>query len=122
MGCDIHASAERKFDGSWDGYVFAAGIELDIDRWYTLFGYLAGVRGIEDPIVEPRGFPSKVSDEVKKDYESWDSDAHTPSWLTFKELKMLPKEFKKEPFYVYLESLAKLHGEDNVRLVFWFDN
>ena len=123
MGCDIHAHAERTFDERWDAdLIFHSGGELDIERWYELFGYLAGVRGENDPIVLPKGFPVRVSEETKESYDDWDSDAHTPTWITFKEMKKLPKKFKGEPFYKYMEALAKLHGESNIRMVFWFDN
>ena len=124
MGCDIHAQLERKWpEETWDNYVLSVATEFDIDRNYLLFGYLAGVRNYDVvPIIAPKGLPKSVSFSTRDEYEKWDSDAHTPSWLTFKELKKLPKQFKKEDFYKVMEVLAKNHGQENVRMVFWFDN
>lgn len=124
MGCDIHANIERIFNGDWDkDYPFSVAQNIEIERWYELFGYLAGVRdGSVKPIVEPRGLPTNISCETKEFYEEWEDDAHNVSWLTFEELTKLPKKFKSEPFYVYMKALAKEHGDKNVRMVFWFDN
>jgi hypothetical protein len=55
-------------------------------RNYLVFGILAGVRYDEYPQIAPtRGFPEDASDPVKKSYESWGRDAHTPSWVTLGE-------------------------------------
>lgn len=53
MGCDIHGVLQHKEKGQWVDKEI-----LDIDRNYSLFGVLAGVRGFyEVPIDEPRGLP-----------------------------------------------------------------
>lgn len=128
MGCDIHATIEyEKYRKERpDVNIWWRGLAKDfaIDRWYDLFGHLAGVRreGEIEPIVPPRGVPTDASFEFKEEYEKWDSDAHTPSWLTFAELKKLPDEFKDEMFYKVMELAAERYGDDNVRLVFFFDN
>jgi hypothetical protein len=57
-------------------------------RCYVLFSILAGVRnyGGVTPIAEPRGVPENASPEYRREIESWGVDAHTPSWLTLREL------------------------------------
>jgi len=102
MGCDIHSHAERRVGGKWEVVkdAFTLG---DFDKeyynkergdspfdWrsYSMYGFLAGVRNYSccDPIAEPRGIPDDTTSEVREDYEGWGSDAHTPSFLTAKEL------------------------------------
>lgn len=95
MGCDIHFHTEV-FDGNewqrakeklvdgpcgWkeDAYTYDG-------RNYDLFSILAGVRGAESPLSEPRGVPEDASSEVSKAYTDWDLDAHSASWFTLKEL------------------------------------
>lgn len=107
MGCDIHLHAERREGDKW------VKVELpEKPRWegssytepplhnrnYGTFAFLAGVRNYSavTPITEPRGFPADASREVKADYETWDIDAHTPSWLTLDELQAYDYEQKLE--------------------------
>lgn len=81
-------------------------------RNYTLFSYLADVRndGSIKPIVEPRGIPEDVHILTLKEYERWDSDAHTPSYLTLKELKEYAKANRIKQYKGYLseEQIKKL--------------
>lgn len=86
MGCDIHSHAERKNEsGAWEKIT-----DLEPFDWrsYGMFGFLAGVRNYSDvpPIAERRGVPTDASREVAEDYERWDSDAHSASWLSVAEL------------------------------------
>jgi hypothetical protein len=60
--------------------------EVYSERNYLLFGFLAGVRFKEVQYFEARGLPSDVSPEIKKIFEKWGPDAHTPSYLPFEEL------------------------------------
>lgn len=138
MGCDIHATLEydrwklKRPKDSHDWFAFAKGI--DIDRGYYFFGILAGVRDDDiNPIAPPRGTPDDASYEFTQEYEGWDTDAHTPSWVTFKELRDWKhksggvefdpeKDMKEQDFYRVMEMLAEKYGDDNVRLVFFFDN
>lgn len=115
MGCDIHMYVEYKKDlpikGSdkrkeewisgdyfkqnpfklvWDDENKMDRLELHGDRNYTLFTTLAGVRDYTNetiPVSEPKGVPDDACDYVKKENERWDTDGHSHSWLTLKELK-----------------------------------
>lgn len=145
MGCDIHLHVEIHCEGKWEHWAHPSVI-----RWYELFGKMAGVRGDEDPIVEPRGFPPDASLATRLDYEHEGLDAHTPSWLNTEEIIQLETwlkamDEKRNPAwpgfdleagilsgtYLFGNSLtAKWRfvdvdyapGVDAVRLVFWFDN
>jgi len=102
MGCDIHSFAERKINNKWEkvGEHFSLGDwekkyykkekgENPFDwRSYSMFAFLAGVRNYDhsEPLSEPKGLPDGISDEVKEEYEQWECDAHSVSYLTLKEL------------------------------------
>ena len=112
-------------------------------RNYALFGALAGVRNVQIQHISPRGIPKDISNKVKEEYKKWDSDAHTPSWLSLEELMDTDvedlllrrkidrtyltefvnqlKKFLEYKFYSY--ELVKLYeNKQNFRVVFWFDN
>lgn len=152
MGCDIHVHVERQDEaGEWQ--------RLDVpepfgDRNYSAFGFLAGVRNYSavPSIAEPRGIPEDVSTSVAASFEDWGVDAHTPSWLTARELAefdyeqsmndrritrngnggftgtpdegtvMTYREFLGAGFIDDVETLGALGEGDRVRVVFWFDN
>lgn len=148
MGCDIHSHAERKVDGKWQAM---PGIYPFDWRDYGIFGFLANVRNYSEvqPIAPPRGLPSDVSAETRKDYEGWDGNAHSSSWLSVDELanydydqniedrrvmrngdgvitaepgdgeRMPLREFLGDGFFRDIESLKTAGAE---RVVFWFDN
>jgi len=85
MGCDIHAYAEKMAGGGW---VHVADIHPFDCRDYGLFGFLAGVRNYSavTPIAVPRGIPKDASQYVREQYEYWDTNAHSASWLLVSEL------------------------------------
>lgn len=58
MGCDIHAHIELKVNGKWEHYSCP-----NIQRWYTLFTRICGVRGNDNitPIDKPRGLPEDLN-------------------------------------------------------------
>jgi hypothetical protein len=74
-----------------------------------------------------------VSESVKKYYDAWGTDAHTPSWYTLYELKRAQKTILQELIdaielryiqsenYGYKKTLTE-DEEKRIRLVFWFDN
>jgi hypothetical protein len=146
MGCDIHAFLEVKIGGVWHTYA-----DVDLDRDYGLFAYMANVRnwaGAIEPISLPRGLPEDAAFFTKFHSDHWGTDGHSHSWLSFDELLRVA-EFAKEnnvslipwwanpeitrpAFGVYLFgndiTSWKRYPEDyppaleDVRLVFWFDN
>lgn len=153
MGCDIHIWAERKTTAGYeaiDGVKFAEGLQPFDWRSYAMYGFLAGVRNYSavPPIAEPRGVPADASDEVLDDFEGWDVDAHSSSWLSVEELAafdygammedrrvmingnggctaepgsgemMTYREFLGDKFMADIERLREC-GAD--RIVFWFD-
>lgn len=107
MGCDIHCYAERKSkDGKWeivgnvkkeeDGWV-SIDYEPYHDRNYNLFAILANVRngtafaGCKtgegfNSISNPKGVPSDASEEYASLSEQYDSDGHSHSYFTLREL------------------------------------
>ena len=86
MGCDIHVYAEEKRGNRFVQVSLPSGF-MDY-RSYGVFGFLANVRNYSavTPISEPRGFPEDASRTVRETFDDWGGDAHTPSWLSLKEL------------------------------------
>lgn len=104
-------------------------------RCYIMFGVLAGVRYIVEPIVQPRGIPNDISHEVLCDWEQEEDSCHTPSWLTLAELRLATKDKKRynkeerqslKPLINGIDFMVDAswrYVEDSeVRLVFWFDS
>lgn len=143
MGCDIHLHTEVKIDGVWHHYSAPS-----IDRNYSIFAKMAGVRKTEpSPIAQPRGLPADSTFLTRFDYEREAGDAHTPSWLGAKEIEELVdwvdetfpstscldwesmnigyffgnsfQGFSKYPSNYTVGMKRKI---DDVRWVFWFDN
>lgn len=108
------------------------------ERNYFLFGLLAGVRNYNvQPIREPRGIPEDTCESIKKYFQNWGADAHTPSWFTLYELKKVQNQLNEECLQYLIDGIElrytqsenygykKLLSEDEmkrIRLVFWFDN
>lgn len=103
MGCDIHIYTEELdrhgkwrcadffeineyYNGDADDEPRFEHVEFYRGRDYELFGALAGVRK-EIRHIKPKGFPEDASVECKEAFEYWDGDAHTPSYLTLRELR-----------------------------------
>lgn len=148
MGCDIHPYVEcrDKDTGKWVPIVMELVTPIRYKnsdqevscyngRDYTMFGVLAGVRGVNDPIVDPRGIPYDVTDYVKEKYEAGEDCYHTPSWLTLAELRLATKDKKRynkmeraslKPLIHAIDFMgdqAWFFGSDmDIRVVFWFDN
>lgn len=150
MGCDIHTYKEKRIDGQWvsgetwevseDQY---SGDSIRYDRTgdtpyrgrnYAQFGLMAGVRWDSPHTPEVRGIPQDASPEVKREIEQWDSDGHTHSYLTVRELKELAAKVlvassdENHAYAVHgLHSLISSVDEadispDDIRVVFFFDN
>ena len=107
MGCDIHMHIEYKktidgktkwvcgdyfkanpYYGVWEEEKPYALVGFCDERNYALFSTLANVRnyGNTNYICEPKGLPSDVCEEIKKDADDWGIDGHSHSWFTLKEL------------------------------------
>lgn len=152
MGADIHLYVEYKDDkGNWITPEREQIDILSYNaRSYVMFAILADVRNTFDivPISQPRGVPEDAQEWYKKmikegeEYKGgWGCDCFSASYYTLTELKkydwdaahsQIKKTFpndgvKDGNFYTRfmpsLEELAKKHGgDDNVRIVFFFDN
>lgn len=143
MGCDIHAYSETKRNGAWEADKGDQAVK-DEDSWmsmpkvgngrdYWLFTILAGVRGESPWDFSDKGFPEDASAILEDLYGQWGDDAHTPSYLTMKELKEKCVELMLDGSKDALDYLESLKGfldtitpttdvlEDQ-RVVFWFDN
>jgi len=101
-------------------------------RNYNLFCALCGVRSygfIGEPpkISEPKGLPLDVSKEVLAQSERYGSDGHSHNWNTLKELKEFDWSSYGETVKDFLnEVLPKMEaqnvGDEDVRIVYFFDN
>lgn len=108
MGCDIHIVAEVKENGVWRENTDAVFPNPDYEprstsewakdkfkvspydsRHYIWFAILAGVRNrnLLNPVSEPKGFPSNVSESSQRMQEEWGCDLHSQSYLTYTEFE-----------------------------------
>lgn len=130
MGCDIHLHVEIKIDGKWEHWSAPY-----VNRAYSLFGLMAGVRGDAAPLYEPRGFPEDASAITRMDYDADGPDAHTPSWLTWAEMRRVAAVYSDEVnggaqfislehtiLHCYVPTFGDDETEPEARVVFWFDN
>lgn len=146
MGCDIHFHVEVKINGRWEHYAAP-----NVWRNYTLFEKLAGVRGdMSEAIAKPRGIPKDATTLTKFCYKDMGMDAHTPSWISAKEIYDIEKYAKnywswppprnsvfpqwnwEDVLHCYLlgNGFAGFYefesdrpeGLEDLRFVFWFDN
>lgn len=154
MGCDIHMHVEyrsrinnttikwcdgnlyevNKFHNSYPDDPKYIRVSLNNERRnYTLFGLLAGVRGQNiKPIASPRGFPKDASKSIAEEYDYWDGDAHSASWLTLAELMNAARSHPdllndlvselQEYFNRLFPNPSPLITQNELRIVFWFDN
>ncbi|MGB8345751.1 MAG: hypothetical protein WCD86_12765 [Ktedonobacteraceae bacterium] len=88
MGTDIHGFIEFRLKKT-SGYWFTA---IDIgslaERYYTLFGYLFGVREPADkflPVAAGRGLPSSVAEETELLFKWYEGE--NPTWIGWSELR-----------------------------------
>ena len=130
MGCDIHGWVEYRFEygdgkvSQWHTGIHAGNI---LDRNYEMFAKIFGVRGENDEEGEfgCRGLPRKLSWRVDEEYKKGAADYHSETHCTAKELFSVQKESEDPDWnvlFVLVFVLTSFYGEDNVRLVVWFDN
>lgn len=126
MGCDIHAFIEYQCD---DYHVTQS--QVFIDRWYILFGALAGVRDSDVVNLFPaRGLPEDIGVETRGAWYDWQDDAHHASWLTTAEFEqaiaVLGERFEVTnaiDVQTVLATMRHLDASSHLaRLVFWFDS
>lgn len=125
MGCDIHMFPEVDGRPKSD-WVYDLG-EFEIDRHYKLFSQLARVRASAGDAggFKPKGLPDKMGFTANMLRRDMDGDAHSDSWLTYKELRDAETSiynYRKDDWYLMLEAVAKKRGVTKARVVFWFDN
>ena len=137
MGCDIHLYTERRqkkddkeiwiccdhfrrnpysilhpeelYEKEWEI------VSIYDDRDYNLFAALADVRNYDRviPIDKPRGLPEDVSKDVYNESLRWESDGHSHSWLTAKELFIYQRKHltKRREGILYPDDAKKLDEE-----------
>ena len=140
MGSEIVLFLEVKENGKWK---FIS--EQDLPRAYNMFAILSGVRKYIDvePITTRTNIPDDASKFVKKEAERWDifysfvitqkmieeydwkkEVADPREWQNKKDLykltEMIPDKFKK--LFERMKKLSKEYGNENVRIVFWYDS
>jgi hypothetical protein len=137
MGCDIHIIQEVLIDGQWRYYNYRDSMGRD----YEMFSVVAGVRGNEDPIVEPKGHPDNMDWMTKRILEYWKLDAHTKTWFGPYEIYRLKEWYEKTKgkfCFRFYEDFGYLFGNSwtsltecpdavpkdilNIRWIIWFDN
>jgi hypothetical protein len=136
MGCDIHLHTEVKIDGVWHHYSAP-----NVDRNYSLFWKMAGVRGRGtddfEPIARPRCLPADVTAITRIDASRMDGHSH--SWLSAAEIQQLEDWVESRGWdrdhCWFTKNWGRLFGGsysgftkypndrcvDDVRFVFWFD-
>jgi len=131
MGCDIHLHVEAKYNDEWIHWAAP-----NVDRNYTLFSKMAGVRGNENPISLPKGFPKDANITTRLNYETGEY-YHSVSWLSLEEVKELEEWIRSrgkwpdndleygtlKGTYLFGNSLCvPARKITDIRFVFWFDN
>lgn len=128
MGCDIHCIAEIKIDGKWHLID-----QIEIERDYDLFGYIAGLRRPVENHLPVRGLPKNLSKMGRLIYEFRENDYHTASWIDAAEIEAVIHKFKDcfgkfrpylfgDGYTCFQEDPEHAPNIEDVRWVFWFDN
>lgn len=130
-------SRMRNGDPYWASYYANKNYANYSERNYYLFTFLAGVRGNEEPLVEPRGLPDDCSKLIRRVYERWKGDAHTPTYYYLSELmecdwkdwfqdkEDMEYNNGRHPLAGFFEEyLPRLYGldPDATRFIIFFDN
>lgn len=115
MGTDIYAYIEVQDGNVWK----LCGSDVWLNRNYTLFGLLAGVRS-DVGMFAPRGMPADISAELNADR----TPGHSGSWLTLEELIAVSEHEAMKGYDTLTEVLDRMQDMGKgrpTRLVFWFD-
>jgi len=126
MGTDIDGWIEcrrRLIDEeTWEAVMKLGFVYFGRD--YNAFGQLFGVRNTKSTqsIAAKRGLPDDVSPPVKEEARGAGLFAH--SWISWQELQQ--SNWKGDTHWQalrkILEVFAGLYGDENVRLVVWFED
>jgi len=82
-------------------------------RNYALFGVLASVRSKQfEAMIHPRGLPSDLSEDVKKDYN--EANHHTPSFYSLKELLSFKDQGATATFFLNMTHYKKYKKEKKI--------
>jgi len=134
MGSDIYMYQEKKVDDEWEVIITDSNFQyydMDIDRNYALFGYLADVRHTHPQTRPLRGVPNDMSDELRE--KEYDTNMHSYSWISLVEVKeailtlTITGGTHDNSGVIYglneiLEKMIKgLESDKDVRFIFWFD-
>ena len=142
MGCDIHLYIEKKNkDGKWEKLIIDECLLPD-DRNYSVFGFLAGVRGdYKKPLFPKRGFPDDSS--IPKDETEHFLGDHSFTHAYLDEILEAnwdqlaydiddDYKFSESYFYVFCEYVLprlcsscrfmSLEEKRNVRIIMGFDS
>lgn len=90
MGCDIHAYLEKQNITTKQWIMIG---EVSIHQYYDIFALLHGVRDYfrAIPIVpRERGLPSDLSKDIENEWERWEGDGHSASYLTLEDWDQYP--------------------------------
>lgn len=130
MGCDIHVHTEVLINGTWEHLGHPR-----IDRWYALFGKMAGVRDkSQTPLAHLRGIPDDATTLTKIDFARWGGDAHSASYLENEEIVLLSRWWDEQkgekcnPIESQFGFVLGCSWDDPpesvtaMRWVFWFDS
>lgn len=83
MGCDCHFWVEVRDRKTKQWFVYK---KADNPRNYMWFSIIAGVRGNDKFDWHDRGLPGDISHVVTNEYKGWKMDAHSMTWLSYKEV------------------------------------
>jgi hypothetical protein len=119
----------------WEDYYSKKNYANYSGRNYYLFTFLAGVRGNENPLIEPRGLPEDCSKLIRRVCEKWGSDGHSHTYYYLSELMECDwKDWFQDdaednkyghPLAGFFEEyLPRLYGldPDRTRFVMFWDN
>lgn len=137
MGCDIHLSIEYR-DPTWRDttHWWTWATNVNGCRDYGMFGYMAGIRSNIRPFVNTKGIPKDLSYEISDYIKNYGSDGHSHTWFSPKEFTIICAlrqlndgtltKFEMSTDWIVLRGVVQLlekhYGNDNVRLIAFFDN
>ena len=132
MGCDIHAMIESRADHEYEFLRWWTNRgDPEIVRYYGVFTALANVRSGVTPrpfIAEPRGVPDDACEAFSAWHAACGADAHSASWVTLAEVKAYDASWMAgcSNWQHLIDAMEKVRRpaqpEEDVRLVFFFDN